>query len=540
MPQIQRPPEQLYMPSIKRQRALSLRDLFLAILSGLLLTGSFPPGKLSFLAWIALVPLLASIREKAPRSAFKLGFIAGFFHYLTLMYWIVVVLGQYGNLSLPISILALVLLSLFLALYPALFSALACRLDHGPFSLFFLAAFWVFVEYARAHLVTGFPWCLLGYSQYENLAVIQIANLFGVYAVSFLIVLANGLIFQSFFGKKPAGAPWLKWKWLFVVLLAAGTLTYGFQQLAQKKAQNKTAPHINVAVVQANIDQSVKWKPSVQLQTLETYFKLSRSVGHPKPALVVWPETALPFFYQDAPSLSPKMRELSTELGALLLFGSPAYKRTGRKISYYNRAYMITPGRLFAQHYDKRHLVPFGEYVPLKKYLPFINHLVQAAGNFAQGVRQDPLKEKDLSLGVLICFEAIFPELARDLSREGANLLVNITNDAWFGLTSAPYQHLSMAVFRSVETGVPMIRAANTGFSAFIGTDGHILSKTPLFVEAVLDGSIPVLPANPTIYTRSGDLFAGGLVLISLLNLLFSFRKRLKKKSKTHNARSVK
>ena len=526
------------MTSTTTQRALSLRDLFLAILSGLLLTASFPPGKLSFLAWIALVPLLASIREKAPRSAFKLGFIAGFFHYLTLMYWIVVVLGQYGNLSLPISLLALVLLSLFLALYPALFSSLACRLDHGPFSLFFMAAFWVSVEYARAHLVTGFPWCLLGYSQYENLAVIQIANLFGVYAVSFLIVLVNGLIFQSFFGKKPTGTPWLKWKWIFVVLLTAGTLTYGFQQLALKKARNKTAPHINVAVVQANIDQSVKWKPSVQLQTLETYFKLSRSVGHSKPALVVWPETALPFFYQDAPSLSPKMRELSTELGALLLFGSPAYKRIGRKISYYNRAYLITPDRPLTQHYDKRHLVPFGEYVPLKKYLPFINHLVQAAGNFAQGIRQDPLKEKGLSLGVLICFEAIFPELARDLSREGANLLVNITNDAWFGLTSAPYQHLSMAVFRSVETGIPMIRAANTGFSAFIGTDGHILSKTPLFVEAVLDGSIPVLPAKPTVYTRSGDLFAGGLVLISLLNLLFSFRKRLKKRATANTARS--
>jgi apolipoprotein N-acyltransferase len=526
------------MMSTAKQRALSLCDLFLAILSGLLLTASFPPVKLSFLAWIAFIPLLVSIRDKAPRHAFKLGFITGFFHTITLIYWIVVVLGQYGNLSLPISLLALVLLSLFLALYPAMFSCLACRLNHGLFFPFFLGAFWVSMEYARAHLVTGFPWCLLGYSQYEHLAVIQISNLFGVYAVSFLIVLLNGLIFQSFFRNKQIKHPCLKWEWGFVALLIAGTLTYGFQQLSQKNAQDNSAPHIRAAVVQANIDQSVKWKPSYQLQTLKTYFKLSRSVGHSEPELLVWPETALPFFYQDAPFFSPKMRDLSTELGALLLFGSPAYKRINGKIRYYNRAYMVTPGISVPQYYDKRHLVPFGEYVPLKKYLPFINHLVQAAGNFAQGEKQSPLKEKDLSMGVLICFEAIFPELARDLSREGANLLVNITNDAWFGTTSAPYQHLSMAVFRSVETGIPMIRAANTGFSAFIGTNGKILSKTHLFVEAVLDRSLPVSPAKPTIYTRSGDLFAGVLVLISLLNLLYSFQKRLKKRTTTDTARS--
>ena len=517
------------MTPATKQSALSLRDLFQAILSGLLLTASFPPGKLSFLAWIAIIPLLASIQDKAPRRAFQLGFIAGFFHFITLLYWIIVVLKQYGNLPLAISLLALLLLSLFLALYPGIFSCLACQMIRGPFAIFFVSALWVSVEYARAHLVTGFPWCLLGYSQYEHLPLIQIANLFGVYGVSFLVVLVNGLIFQTFFRKKRAKHTTLKWEWLFVALLTAGTLTYGFLQVKQKKAQTETAPRVNAAVVQANIDQSVKWKPAYQLQTLQTYFRLSRSVSDSKPSLIVWPETALPFFYQDAPGFSPEMRGLSNELGAAILFGSPAYKHIDRKIRYYNRAYMITPNVTFARYYDKRHLVPFGEYVPLKQYLPFISHLVQAAGNFSQADLQSPLKDKDLSLGVLICFEAIFPELARDLSMEGANLLVNITNDAWFGTTSAPHQHLSMAVFRSVETGLPMIRAANTGFSAFIGSNGRILSKTALFVEAVLSHPITVLPAAPTIYTRTGDLFAGGLVLISLLKLLHAFRKRVKK-----------
>ena len=517
------------MTPTTKQNALSLRDLLQAILSGLLLTASFPPGNLSFFAWVALIPLLISIQNGPSAKAFKLGLVAGFFHYMTLMYWIIVVLGQYGNLSLPVSLLALLLLSLFLALYPALFSCLACRLNQGLFSLLFMAAFWVSLEYARAHLVTGFPWCLLGYSQYKHLAVIQIADLFGVYGVSFMVVLVNGLIFHTFFTKAKQG-PYLKWEWLFVILFTAGTLTYGFLQLSEKKAENKTAPHMNAAVIQANIDQSVKWKPRVQLQTITTYLRLSRSVDHSKPALIVWPETALPFFYQDAPGFSPKIMDLSNELGTVLVFGSPAYKRTKGKIRYYNRAYMITPGVAFPQYYDKRHLVPFGEYVPLKQYLPFINHLVQAAGDFAQGGPQSPLKDKDLSLGVLICFEAIFPELARDLSKEGANLLVNITNDAWFGPTSAPYQHLSMAVFRSVETGLPMVRAANTGFSAFIGSDGAILSQSNLFMEAVLGGSIPVSPATPTFYARVGDLFAGGLVLISLIKLLYAFRQRLKKR----------
>ncbi len=455
-----------------------------------------------------------------------MGLIAGFFHYITLLYWIIVVLGQYGNLSLPVSLLALLLLGLFLALYPALFSCLVSRLSQANFSVFFMAAFWVCLEYARAHLVTGFPWCLLGYSQHQHLAVIQIANLVGVYGISFLIVLVNGLLCHSFFRHKENNDPYLKWEWLFVILFTAGALTYGFHQLSEKKTRNQKAPHVNVAVVQANIDQSVKWKAAYQLRTIATYFRLSRSVGHSKPALIVWPETALPFFFQDAPGFLPEITSLSQELGAALVFGSPAYQRTNGKISYYNRAYMISPGLGSIPYYDKRHLVPFGEYVPLKQYLPFINHLVQAAGNFVPGEPQGPLKDKDLSLGVLICFEAIFPELARDLSREGANLLVNITNDAWFGSTSAPYQHLGMAVFRCVETGIPMVRAANTGFSAFIGSDGAILSRSDLFEEAVLDRSVPVLPPIPTFYTRFGDLFVGGLMLVSLLGLFCAFRKR--------------
>ncbi len=514
---------------VPRQSALPLRDLLLAVLSGLLLTASFPPGKLSFLAWIALIPLFISLRAKTSRNAFKLGFIAGFFHYVTLLYWVIVVLGRYGNLHMAVCLLALLLLSLFLALYPGLFSYFGARIIETPFAAFFLAALWVSLEYLRAHFFTGFPWCLLGYSQYEHLAVIQAADLFGVYGISFLIVLINGLLFRSVFIKSHPQRSLFKWEWAMGVIMMAGTIAYGVHQLSNKKAVVQSAPRINAAVVQANIDQSVKWKPSYQQRTLATYFRLSGRAAPSKPALIVWPETALPFFYQDASIFSSRMHRFADRTGATLLFGSPAYTRVGRSVEYYNRAYMISPGDPSTKAYDKRHLVPFGEYVPLKKYLPFINQLVQAAGNFTGGDRQGPLRGADLSLGVLICFEAIFPELARDLAGDGAKILVNITNDAWFGTTSAPYQHLSMAVFRSVETGLPMIRAANTGISAFIGANGEISSRSPLFEEAVLKHSVPFPPSAPaTLYTRTGDLFAWGLILVSLvkgLTLLYGRRK---------------
>ena len=175
------------------------------------------------------------------------------------------------------------------------------------------------------------------------------------------------------------------------------------------------------------------------------------------------------------------------------------------------------------RHYDKIHLVPFGEYVPLKKFLPFIHRLVQSAGDFTPGVSTLPLKSDGVSVGVLICFEGIFPELARELTANGANLLVNLTNDAWYGMTSAPFQHLSMAVFRCVENRRPMLRAANTGISAIIGTDGKILGSTGLFKEAVLMRSLPIPPSKKTLYTRIGDIFAAGLLLITFLWIIRIF-----------------
>ena len=394
-----------------------------------------------------------------------------------------------------------------------------------------MAALWVSLEYLRGKLLTGFPWCLMGYSQYEHLALIQVSDILGVYGISFLIVLVNMLLFQTFCSNGFPFRTFLKWEWFALFLILAGVFGYGFHQNSKHNMAQEKGLQVKTAVIQANIDQSVKWKPAYQVKTMSRYFSLTRSLKNTQTDLIVWPETALPFFFQNNRRFSAKIMALSKEMNAAMVFGSPAYERSAKEIRYYNRAYMAVPGLKTPLYYDKKHLVPFGEYVPLKRYLPFLHRLVQAAGDFAQGEKTEPLRHQDLSLGILICFEAIFPEMGRCLADQGANLLVNLTNDAWFGRSSAPYQHLSMAVFRTVENRVPMVRAANTGISAFIGANGKILTKSNIFEQSVLVHSVPVNSPSQTFYTRFGDVFAWGMMLISVLGILFSFQARFKNKN---------
>jgi apolipoprotein N-acyltransferase len=255
---------------------------------------------------------------------------------------------------------------------------------------------------------------------------------------------------------------------------------------------------------------------------METYKRLTRKGYDFQPQLIVWPETSVPFFFQDNERFSPTIFSLAQEAGAVVVFGSPAYEQTDEGINYYNRAYLLAPGDRSLKYYNKVHLVPFGEYVPLKKFLFFIKRLVPAAGDFKAGDKIEPINHSPFSVGIIICFEAIFPELARAYARGGANILLNLTNDAWFGMTSAPYQHLSMAVFRAVENRIPMIRAANTGFSAFINHHGKIISLSPLFTENVLNGSVDIPNFPLTFYARFGDLFAFSLLMVSFIKILSS------------------
>ena len=532
---------------------ISLKDAGLAGLSGLMLTASFSPIDLDWIAWISLIPLLMSIEDKSPLVALKLGLFAGLSHYLTLIYWIVVVLSHYGNINLILSLVTLLLLSLYLALYIAIFAFILVSFKKNRLSSFWGASIWVALEYARAHIMTGFPWCLLGYSQYSRLPLIQISDMAGVYGISFVIVLINLVIYS-------VASPVIKKKILgyrigyesrvtdyehnkhnghplrvigievaLTCLLIGFILVYGYHNLKEKADMDSKGKGLRTVIVQGNIDQSIKWNPDFQEKTLAIYRELSEKSLDFRPRIIIWPETAVPLFFQDKSYLTKEVFKTAKIANSNILFGSPAYLRDKGTIHYYNRAYIISGDRELGR-YDKVHLVPFGEYVPLKKYIPFVHRIVPAAGDFSPGKRVKPINAPDLDIGVLICFEAIFADISRKLAIQGVELLVNITNDAWFGHTSAPYQHLSMAVFRCVENGLPMARAANTGISAFILADGRIVDKSGLFVTDVLQKEINIRH-NKTFYSQFGDIFAIILLLATIIRFFWILTKKWGTKS---------
>jgi apolipoprotein N-acyltransferase len=494
-----------------------IQKLLLALLSGFMLTASFPPSPFYFLAWFALVPLLKSLENEPPAAALRLGFAAGLAHSLTLIYWVIIVMGHYGHLPLPVSVSILILFSLYLAIYPALFAWGYSLIGRSFLGSFKTAGLWVALEYVRANVLTGFPWCLLGHTQYMNLEAIQVADLVGAYGTSFVIVLSStliyGLLLERNLDRWKREAP-------VVLLTLAVVLGYGFYRMSDSRPPRAT---LKIAIAQGNIDQSIKWNPAYQEKTVQIYRTLtlqSRSFG---PDLVVWPETAVPLFFQDGEPLARSVLNTAREAGTYIIFGSPAYRREKGSVSLFNRAYLATPNGEIIGSYDKVHLVPFGEYVPMKRFLPFVQRLVVAAGDFLPGDKVAPLKFPKAAAGVLICFESIFPELGRELTENGATLLVNLTNDAWYGMSSAPFQHFSMAVFRAVENRRPVVRAANTGISAFILPNGKIVEQSDLFKEALLTREIPLPDPGLTLYTRWGDFFAIALTIISAVNIFLAY-----------------
>jgi apolipoprotein N-acyltransferase len=487
----------------------------LALASGVMLTASFPRIGWSAMAWAALVPLLYAVCERPAATGFKLGFIAGMVHHITLLYWVTGVMGTYGGLPVAVSWAVLFLLAAYLSFYPAVFcSAMIVAWSKGPRWLWIAPFLWVGLEYVRSFFLSGFPWENLGYSQFDWLQLIQISDMFGVYGVSALIVAVNALFFELL--KKISEKKALPWTALAVVaLFFGGTLGYGAWRIKRIDESVAQAPSLTVALVQGNIDQARKWDPSFQEETLRRYERLTRTTWRDRPSLTIWPETALPFYFLHDQVLADQVIALVREAKSHFVLGSPSFETVGDEVRYFNSAYLVGPDGAVLGRYDKVHLVPYGEYVPLRRFFPFLGKIVEAVGDFKAGQAGRVLSWEGGKLGVLICFEVIFPGLARTLAANGAQLLVNITNDAWFGKSSAPYQHLSMAVFRAVENRRSLTRAANTGISVFVDPVGRILGETPLFEEAVRTGSVPIMEERG-FYTRWGDAFAILCVMVCL------------------------
>jgi apolipoprotein N-acyltransferase len=280
-----------------------------------------------------------------------------------------------------------------------------------------------------------------------------------------------------------------------------------------------------VALIQGNIRQDLKWEPRFQEETLKIYSHLTLQAKPLQPDLIIWPETAAPFFFQNAYPFQGRILELAHQMKAPLLFGAPAFDRHNSRIDHFNSAFLISPEKRILGRYDKIHLVPFGEYAPLSGVLGFTRDIIGAMGDFTSGEEVKTLSLPWASFGVLICYEAIFPDLTRQFVDRGATLLVNITNDAWFGKTSAPFQHLSMVTLRAVENRVPIVRAANTGITALIDSSGRVVRSTDLFTRDVLSGKIKINPSS-TFYTRWGDLFSYLCVGITILIGLLAYCKR--------------
>jgi apolipoprotein N-acyltransferase len=508
-------------------KTMKKRDILLSLLSGILLILSFPDFDLEFLAWFALVPLFYSIEGKGLYRSFILGFLTGITSFLGILYWIIVAVHTYGNVPLIPSGFILLLLVVYLSLFMGAFTCLTrlIQIRSELQTLLFTPFLWVALEYLRSFLLTGFPWANLGYSQYLNLPFIQMADITGAYGLSLVILLVNATLFRALHQWPKKAFP-VK-EVVFTVLILLGFLIYGYVKMGIVDRQMIHNPSLRMGLVQGNIDQSVKWDESFQKETLKIYKKLSLKVAEEKPDLIVWPETATPFFFQDATEYQPFILDIPKKTNIFLLFGSPSYKPRKGKVDHYNSAYLISPlGELIGK-YDKIHLVPFGEYIPMQNLLFFIGSLGEGIGDFKSGKEIFNFSLPQGKFGVLICFEIIFPDLCRRFVKGGANFLVTITNDAWFGRTSAPYQHFSIAIFRAVENRVFIARAANTGITGLIDPKGKIVNRGGIFTEEAMNGTIR-LSKNKSFYTLYGDIFAWLCSAFSIFLLAYALFKKSK------------
>lgn len=505
------------------------RFLLLPLITGAGLWLSLPGGgEIWPLLFVALVPLLLAVRTESPGRAAVAGLIAGLAHFLSLLYWIVIVLGRYGGLPWFISLPALLLLALYMSAYLVVFAVLARTLLQGlpaVLALWLVPALWVGLDWLRGVLFTGFPWMDLGYGLYRTPLLVQIADVAGHHGVTFVIVFVNTLLLLLSLRRPVAEKALLL---ACGLVLVGGAGIYSSLRLAEIKARmaSPAAARMQIGVVQGNIDQSIKWSPAQQEATVATYLTLTGSLmrSASPPELVVWPETALPFFPRSE-QLAP-LRSAVQSGNMALLTGAPWYEiidRQNKKVDYYNSALLLPPDGVIAGTYFKSHLVPFGEYVPLKKLLPFLAPLVEAVGDFSSGTIDRPLAWHEAQAGILICFESVFPELSRQWVLAGANILVNLTNDAWYGKSSAPQHSLAMAVLRAVETRRSLVRSANTGISAFVNPAGGIDDRSGLFTPWAAAREA-VLMTDTTIWVRFGHLFAPFCLIIACGGILFGLR----------------
>ncbi len=497
----------------------------LCVVYGVLFALGMPGYDVPGLPFVCLVPLLVLATSAADgrRAAWR-GLAAGTLANLLLVYWIAYTVAVEGKLGWAIGGLAAFLVAAYMGVYVSVgaWAAYRLRKRFGIAGLWAFPAAWVGVEYARAVLFTGFPWMLLGYSLSDRPFLRQAADLAGVYGLGFALAGANVCLYM-------AGANARKRAWRPAVLNLAGAaaiglflFAYGASGTMSGWVQNVGRP-IRVGIAQGGIDETVKWDPAYQEDTIRIYRSLTREAKARGAEVVVWPETAAPFFYGWEPELSAEVDNVAAENHVPLIFGAPWFDPSeGGK--YYNSVFFLGDRGVPRGRYDKRKLVPFGEYVPLRHVLFFLRKMTEGEEDFSEGKGPVLFVVDGRPVAASVCYEAVFPGIERDSVRAGATWLVNVTNDAWFGNTVAPRQHLAMARMRSVEFRRALVRAANSGISAVVDGRGTTVAEIGLFRTGTIVASIQPR-SGETIYAKTGDDFAIGCIIIIVLFLFVPGRR---------------
>ncbi len=485
-----------------------MRRIFLAIVAGLCYTASFPTYDLWPLAWIFAVPLLfLADEDTAPLEMFVYGMIAGIVAWAGILYWIAYVMETYGGMSLAPASLLLLFLIVYMAVYFGIFALAAKKLIRSRYAFLTIPGIWVLLELVRSYIMfSGFPWALVGYSQFPWKPFIQIAEFGGVYLIGGIILMVNVAIYKA---SRREFLPLV----LSICVLAT-VAAWGGWRMENLPAGGRP---IKVGVAQANISQDMKWLPEMIGPTIDIYSRLTEDAVDQGAELVVWPETACNFYLFRRWPESLRIIDLSLQSDARLVMGSPAFD-DGK---YFNRVWLLNQGQVEG-YYDKVHLVPFGEYLPFASIIePFFGSLTQGVGNFSRAGQASPID----GIGMLICFESIFPDLTRDLCSKGATYLVNVSNDAWFKTWATPGQHLVMASFRTIESRRWMLRSVNHGISAIVNPVGEVVNKIGLLKEGVITGEIT--PSTYlSFYTKYGPALAWLWAFFSVIAALTSMRRR--------------
>lgn len=492
----------------------------LALLSGVLLAASFPRYGHPAFAWTALAPLFIAVALEITRTAaqaprrghvFLLGWIAGFTHFSLTVSWVVEVMNLHGGLPIVVAWLVMFLLAAYLALYPALAAVLIGRAIRrfGTAGIWFAPLLWVATEWLRGWVGGGFPWALLGTSQAGVTPIIQLASVTGVFGVSLLVALVSAAAAAFVLTRDRRHiAGGISVLGLVVVVAALGTWRVAGGALVTQ------GPVLKVGLLQGNVAQDQKWDPAFRTIILERYLELSRRVISLGARLVVWPEASTPFFLEAEPVAAAPIRALASETRTPMIIGTDEYEQRADGDRMYNAAVAIGDDGLSTGGYRKMQLVPFGEYVPLKQLLFFVGPLVEKVSDFAPGTDPVVLDASGVRTGVAICYEVVYPWIPRAFVAGGAELLTTITNDAWFGHSSAPYQHFAQASVRAVEQGRFLVRAANTGISGVVDPYGRTRIATPLFEEAAITHDVRLIRSR-TIYSHTGDLVAWLSLLVA-------------------------